>query len=394
MAEVHGEVASGFEAVQDAFSANFDRHDEVGAAFSLYHRGRKVVDLWGGVADQTTGRPWAEDTLQLVFSTTKGATAACAHLLAQRGELDFDAPVSEYWPEFKAAGKDELPVRWLLSHRGGLPVVDGALSPEEALGWDPIVDALAAQRPLWEPGTAHGYHALTYGWLVGEVVRRISGRSLGRFFADEIAGPLDLEFWIGLPEEQEPRVSRLIEFQTLGLASAQGLDTSNLSSLPEPVRELATAFLDPNSVTNRALNVTTAPLNYNSREVHAAEVPAANGICTARSLACFYAGLIGEVDGVRILTPEAVATATVEQSAGRDEVLIVPTRFGLGYFLPSSFSPMAGPASFGHAGAGGSLGFADPDTGVAFGYVMNKMQANLAGDARTLNLIAAVESSI
>ena len=394
MAEVHGEVARGFEAVQDAFSANFDRHDEVGAAFSLYHRGRKVVDLWGGIADQTTGRPWAEDTLQLVFSTTKGATAACAHLLAQRGELDFDAPVSEYWPEFKAAGKDELPVRWLLSHRGGLPVVDGALSPEEALAWDPIVDALAAQRPLWEPGTAHGYHALTYGWLVGEVVRRISGKSLGRFFADEIAAPLDLEFWIGLPPEQEPRVSRLIEFQTLGLASAQGLDTSNLSSLPEPVRELATAFLDPNSVTNRALNVTTPPLNYNSREVHAAEVPAANGICTARSLARFYAGLIGEVDGVRILTPEAVATATVEQSAGRDEVLIVPTRFGLGYFLPSSFSPMAGPASFGHAGAGGSLGFADPDTGVAFGYVMNKMQANLAGDARTLTLIAAVESSI
>ena len=390
MAEVHGEAARGFEAVREAFSANFERHGEVGAAFSLYHRGRKVVDLWGGVADETTGRAWAEDTLQLVFSTTKGATAACAHLLAQRGELDFDAPVSEYWPEFKAEGKEQVPVRWLLSHRAGLPVVDRALSPEDALAWDPVVEALAAERPVWEPGTAHGYHALTYGWLVGEVVRRISGRSLGLFFAQEMAAPLGLEFWIGLPEQHETRVSRLIELPRLAQARAE-LD---LSGLPDVMRELATAFLDPSSLTNRALNLTSPPLDYNSRGVHAAEVPAANGICTARSLARFYAGLIGEVDAVRILTPETVARATVEQSEGRDRVLLVPTRFGLGYFLPSSFSPMAGPASFGHAGAGGSLGFADPDTGVAFGYVMNKMQQNLAADPRTLTLIEAVKASV
>ena len=325
-----------------------------------------------------------------MFSTTKGATAACAHLLAQRGELDFDAPVSEYWPEFKAEGKEQLPVRWLLSHRAGLPVVDRTLTPEEVLAWDPIVEALAGQRPAWEPGTAHGYHALTYGWLVGEVVRRISGRSLGRFFAQEIAEPLQLEFWIGLPQEHERRVSRLVELPRLSAAPAE-LD---LSSLPEPMRELAAAFLDPDSVTNRALNVASPPLNYNSREVHAAEVPAANGICTARALARLYAGLTGDVDGVRILTPETVAAATVEQSNGRDNVLLVPTRFGLGYFLPSTFSPMAGPASFGHAGAGGSLGFADPETGVAFGYVMNKMQQNLAADPRTLSLIEAVKSSI
>jgi CubicO group peptidase (beta-lactamase class C family) len=390
MAEVQGEAARGFEAVRDAFSANFERHGEVGAAFSLYLKGRKVVDVWGGVADDGAGRPWTEDTLQLVFSTTKGATAACAHLLAQRGELDIDAPVSQYWPEFKAEGKEQLPVRWLLSHRAGLPVIDRTLSPEEALAWDPVVEALAAQRPVWEPGTAHGYHALTYGWLVGEVVRRISGVSLGRFFAEEIAAPLGLEFWIGLPEEQEPRVSRLIEFAGLAQSSAE----IDLSSLPEEIRELAAAFLDPNSMSNRALNVTSPPLDYNSRGVHAAEVPAANGICTARSLARFYAGLIGEVDGVRILSPETVAAATVEQSNGKDRVLIVPTRFGLGYFLPSSFAPMAGPASFGHAGAGGSLGFADPETGVAFGYVMNKMQQNLAADPRTLTLIEAVKASV
>jgi CubicO group peptidase (beta-lactamase class C family) len=390
MAEVHGETARGFEAVRDAFSTNFERHGEVGAAFSLYHQGRRVVDIWGGVADEATGRAWAEDTLQLVFSTTKGATAACAHLLAQRGELDFDAPVSGYWPEFKAEGKEQIPVRWLLSHRAGLPVVDRPLTPEDLLTWDVIVDALAAQRPVWEPGTAHGYHALTYGWLVGEVVRRISGKSLGRFFADEIAAPLDLEFWIGLPPEQEPRVSRLIELPRLGVAAAD----VDLSGLPEAIREMAAAFLDPESLTNRALSVSSPPPDYNSRELHAAELPAANGICTARSLARFYAGLIGEVDGVRILRPETVANATVEQSVGPDRVLLVPTRFGLGYFLPAPFSPMAGPASFGHAGAGGSLGFADPETGVAFGYVMNKMQQNLAADARTLTLIEAVTASI
>lgn len=199
MIEISGEVASGYEPVRDAFRANFDKHGDVGAAFSLYVRGEKVVDLWGGVADATTGRPWAEDTLQLVYSTTKGATAICAHVLAQSGALDLDAPVAEYWPEFAAEGKGTIPVRWLLSHRSGLPTVDAHLTPADVIEWQPIVAALAAQKPYWEPGTAHGYHALTYGWLVGEVVRRVDGRSLGRFFADEVAAPLGLDFFIGLP---------------------------------------------------------------------------------------------------------------------------------------------------------------------------------------------------
>src|SRR5438128_3411953 len=170
MADIHGEVASGFEGVREAFANNFDVNGEVGAAFSLYKDGAKVVDLWGGVANADTGAPWQEDTLQLVFSTTKGATAACASLLYQRGELDFDAPVAEYWPEFKANGKEDIPVRWLLSHRAGLPVLDVTLTPEQVYAWDPIIDALAAQKPVWEPGTKHGYHAVTYGFLVGEVI--------------------------------------------------------------------------------------------------------------------------------------------------------------------------------------------------------------------------------
>lgn len=388
MTDIHGEAAKKFAGVRDAFAANFEQHGEVGAAFSLYVDGEKVVDLWGGVADQESGRAWDEDTLQLVFSTTKGATAAVAHLLAQRGALDLDAPVHEYWPEFKAAGKEAIPVRWLLSHRAGLPVVDAEVSDVEALAWDPIAEALAAQRPIWEPGTAHGYHALTYGWLVGEVVRRVSGRSLGTVFADEIAGPLGLDFWVGLPGSEEHRVSRLIELEPVEAPPEV------IEQLPAEVRQIAEAFLDPNSLSNRALFVTKPPFSFNQPEVHAAEVPAANGICTARSLARFYAGLIGEVDGTRILEPDTVRGATAEQSNGPDRVLMAPTRFGSGFMLNSAFSPMLGPASFGHPGAGGSLGFADPDSGVAFGYVMNKMQQNLSGDPRTLTLIEAVKAAL
>src|SRR3954454_9187406 len=238
MTEIQGEVAAGFEPVRDAFAANFANHGEVGAAFALYVRGEKVVDLWGGVADTTTGRLWSEDTLQLVFSTTKGAAAICAHQLAQAGALDLEAPVAEYWPEFAAEGKGDIPVRWLLAHRGGLPTVDAHLTPSELCAWQPIIEALAAQRPYWEPGTAHGYHALTYGWLVGEVVKRVDGRSIGRFFADEVAKPVGLDFLIGLPAAEEAGVSRLETVQ-IGAGDGNGpLAELDVSSLPEEIRKL------------------------------------------------------------------------------------------------------------------------------------------------------------
>ena len=205
MPEIHGTVAPGFEKVREAFEANFTREPdpmlamlgdtgpaEVGAAVSVVHRGEKVVDLWGGEADRRTHRPYAEDTLQLVFSTTKGVTAICANILAQRGELDLDAKVADYWPEFAAAGKADVPVRWLLSHRVGLPWIDGEMTLEQALDWDQVVEALAAAEPAWEPGSQHGYHATTFGWLVGEVIRRVSGKSVGQFVRDELAGPLGL----------------------------------------------------------------------------------------------------------------------------------------------------------------------------------------------------------
>lgn len=396
MTDIHGEVAPGFERVRDAFEANFTNHGDVGAAFALYKDGEKVVDLWGGLADEDTGRAWEEDTLQLVYSTTKGVTAAAAHLLAQRGELDFDAPVAQYWPEFKANGKEDAPVRWLLSHRMGLPVLDEPLTAAEIYAWDPIVEALAAKTPEWEPGSTHGYHAVTYGNLVGEVVRRITGKSIGQFVAEEVAGPLGAEFYIGLPAELEPRMSKMIVF-ALGATKEQRemFKDFDLSSLPEEIRPIVEAFMDPTSMSSRALSgISSTPLDPNSREMHAAEMPAANGICTARGLAKLYAGLVSEVDGVRLLTEETIANATVEQSNGKDAVLMIPTRFGLGYFLPSSYSQLMGTRSFGHSGAGGSLGLADPEHKIGFGYVMNKMQQNLGGDMRTTSLIDAVKASI
>ncbi len=382
-AQIGGTVAPGFERVRDAFAANFEQHGDVGAAFSLYHRGVKVVDLWGGVADVETGRPWVEDSIVLVFSSTKGATAICAHLLAQRGELDLDAPVAEYWPEFAAAGKQDIPVRWLLSHEVGLPVFDNPMTAEEWLSWEAPVKALAAQRPVWEPGTAHGYHAGTYGWLVGEVVRRISGKSVGTFFADEVAGPLSLDFWIGLPENEESRVVPMIGIDL------QDSDVDE-QALTERRRTLLETARDPDSLLNRP-STTTAP-DMNSRAFHAAEIPAGNGITDARSLARMYASLIGDgVDGVRLLNDETVARASTEQANGRDEVMGIETRFGLGFSLDGTYG---GESAFGHGGAGGSLGFADPKAEIAFGYVMNKMQLVANDDPRTLNLIAAAHESL
>jgi CubicO group peptidase (beta-lactamase class C family) len=385
--DIEGQVEPGYEGVREAFAANFSSHGDVGAAFCLYVKGRKVVDIWGGVADAKTGQKWDEDTLALVYSTSKGVSAICAHLLAQRGQLDLDAPVVDYWPEFGQAGKAHVPVRWLLSHRTGLPAIHRHLTPAEALAWDPAVEALASQTPVWEPGTKHGYHALTYGWLVGEVVRRATGNTLGEVLAKEVSGPLGLDLWIGLPEVEEPRVCRLIPVERMDLTPEQ------LNALPPERLQMLRAMASPDSLAMRALNVTDPPFNFNSREVHAGELPAGNAIGTARALAKLYAATVTEIDGIRLLDPATVDDATREQANGPDQVLLVDTRFGSGFFLPSPFSPLMGPRSFGHAGAGGSLAFADRDREVGFGYVMNKMQQNLSGDPRTADLIAAAKSA-
>ena len=265
------------------------------------------------------------------------------------------------------------------------------MTDEEALAWDPMVRALEVQAPVWEPGTAHGYHATTYGWLVGEVVRRISGKSLGTFFHDEIAEPLDLEFWIGLPEQQQARVAPLLQWG------------SSLTTTSDPaMAELMAQFMGPDTMLGKALG---APNNvfadadggFNSPAIRAAEIPAANGVTNARSLARFYAGLTGTVEGGPpdpILTEEQVAKASELQTSGSDKCLFFETTFGLGFFVASEFAPYGGERSFGHTGAGGSVGFTDPENGIGFGYVMNKMQAGLNGDPRSGGLIRAVYDAI
>lgn len=362
--EVNGTVAVGLEPVADAFAANFETHGEIGAAACVYRDGHPVVDIWAGLADRDTGRPWESDTLVLTFSSTKGFTAACMHVLVERGLLDLDAPIASYWPEFAAHGKEHVPVRWILCHRAGVPAVDATLTLEQVLAWDPVVAAVAAQRPEWPPGTDHGYHARTFGWINGELVRRITGQSLGRFLATEIARPLGLDFWVGLPAEIEPRVATLYPPQQ------QPIDPKSL---------LGRVMLGPSGLfADNAV--------WNRPDVHTAELPSSNGIGTAHALARHYAALIGEVGGIRTLKKETVAVATKVQADGEDRVLGSPTRFALGFMLNTN----PGPNFFGHPGSGGSFGFADPDTNIGFGYVMNRMIGNGADDGRAGRLIEAL----
>jgi len=384
MTTIHGTVSKGFERVRDAFEANFQSNAEVGAAFCLHVKSRKVVDLWGGTTD-VDGKRWQESTPVVVFSTTKGAAAVCAMMLVDRKQLDVDAPVARYWPEFAAGGKADMPVRMLLNHQAGLPVVDAQLSREDVLAVKPVVAALAEQTPVWPPGTQHGYHAMTYGWLVGELVRRITGKSLGTFFKEEVAGPLGLDFWIGLPADVEPRVARLVP-------SPPPTDPTVLAQMQ--------AFFGPNSLAMRALTLngalTGAPGDtpFNTPEVHRTEMPAANGITNARSLSRMYAACIGTVKGTRLFGKRTLDKALRIQSDGPDAVLGLRTTFGLGFMRTGPEIPLLGPNSFGHAGAGGSLGFGDFDAGVGFGYVMNKMGGGLLIDARAARLIGAVRDCL
>jgi CubicO group peptidase (beta-lactamase class C family) len=378
MVELGGWTEPAFEPVVGAFVENFERRRDVGAACSVYVDGRPVVDIWGGVADLAGRRPWSPDTLAVVFSTTKGATAICAHILVQRGKIDVDVPVARYWPEFSAAGKERITVRQVLGHRAGLAHVDGDLTLDEVLAWDPVVDAIAAQRPNWEPGTAHGYHMRSFGWIVGEIIRRVDGRSPGRFFADEVAAPLDLDFWIGLPESEEPRVATMVPPEQPADPEARAL----VEQLSGPDTFLGKVMAGPSGLF-------AYDDMWNTRPLHAAELPSSNGIADARSVARMYAATTGDVDGVRVLDADTVGAACAVQSDGPDKVIMYPMRFGLGFILPPGLGP-TGPRAFGHAGAGGSLGFADPDHKLGFGYVMSRMELGPNAPERASALVDSV----
>ncbi|MFI5685973.1 serine hydrolase domain-containing protein [Streptomyces sp. NPDC051636] len=384
--DVNGAVAGGFEPVREAFAANFELLGDRGAAVAVYRDGHKVVDLWGGTKDVDGTAPWERGTAQIVRSATKGVAAAVLLLLHQRGELDLDAPVGEHWPEFKAAGKERTLVRDLLAHRAGVPVLDRPLTPEQAADPDLGAAAVAAQAPAWEPGTDHGYHAQTYSWLTGELVRRITGRPIGEWIAAEIAGPAGAELWLGLPETEAARVGRV--------GPAEAPETAG-ALRTRPKRAVAEAYADPASLTRRAFAAITPLPDENAPAHRAATLPASNGIATADGLARFYASLIGDLDGgTRLFTPETVELARAEHSAGPDRVLVVNTRFGLGYMLHGGASPLLGAGSFGHPGRGGALGFADPGTGIAFGYVTNGFRTSVTADPRAQALVRAVREAV
>jgi CubicO group peptidase (beta-lactamase class C family) len=380
-AGIHGQCDPRFARMRDAFAHNFAARDELGASLCVIAHGRTAVDLWGGATDATGERPWAADTLVMVHSATKGAAALCAHVLASRGALDLDAPVARYWPEFAAAGKERIPVRMLLSHQAGLAAIDRPLRPRDGLDHATIAAALAEQPPNWPPGTAHGYHAVTFGWLLGELVRRISGRSLGTFFRDEIAGPLGLDFWIGLPETAEPRVARIVP--------APAVDPSD---------PFGAALLDKDSLTRRAfMNPSTLYFKGGAefaRQLRAAEIPAANGMANARGLAGMYTPLAA--GGGALVDADTLARMSAVESDGPDRILIHRTRFASGFMKSVDEGPRhrarLGPsdAAFGHVGAGGSLGMADPAAGIAIGYAMNRMGPGLLLNERGQSLVDAV----
>lgn len=365
---VHGQCQPAFEPVRDAFSAILASGVEVGAALAVRVDGEPVVDLWGGHADAARTRPWERDTLVNLYSVGKGVTAVCALRLVEDGLLDLEAPVATYWPEFAEAGKARLPVKYLLTHQAGLPAIATPLPANAWSEWGVMTAALAAQAPWWEPGAGHGYHTNTQGVLVGEVVRRITGQTLGAYLREHIAGPAGIDFFIGLPAALEPRCAEVLPLPVDGeLGRLLGMKTDGLEGWP---LMRVNAYRNPPGISGTAV--------VNTRAWRAAELPSANGHGNARAVARLYAALAGDgsVDGVHILSPAIVARAAAEQVYGDDIVLQRPTRFGLGFQLTMAERRLGpGPCAFGHFGAGGSLGFADPDARLAFGYAMNQGRA-------------------
>ncbi|MGW5661088.1 serine hydrolase domain-containing protein [Streptomyces sp. NPDC003758] len=383
---IHGRTADGFEPVRDAFCTNFTQRGERGAALCVYQDGQPVVDLWGGTADadapEGQARPWTHDTAQILRSATKGIASTVVLLLADRGCIDLDAPVCDYWPEFAAAGKERITTRHMLSHQAGLAALDIPLSIEQAGDQTSGPAAVAAQRPLWESGMEHGYHAQTFSWLLGELVRRVDGRSLGTVLKEDITELLDLDLWIGLPADRQNRVGRIAAVEP-PQRPANALRT-------RPRAGIAAAYADPTSLTRRAFGTVSPSPDENAPAWRAAELPASNGIATARGLAGFYAALSAK----RILTQNTLAEARIQQTTGTDRVLLAKTRFGLGFMLHCPAAPMSSPAAFGHPGRGGSLAFADPDLGIAFAYITNGMQPTVTSDPRAQTLVHAVRQAV
>jgi CubicO group peptidase (beta-lactamase class C family) len=377
---VAGTYQARFAPVVEAFVRNFHERDEVGASLCLSVDGTTVVDVWGGSADPDAGRAWESDTVSVVHSCTKGATALCAHLLADRGLLDVEAPVAEVWPEFARGAKAAATVRMMLDHSVGVPVFRAPVARGEMYDWDRVVARLEAEEPFWEPGTRNGYHMINFGWTVGELVRRVSGRSLGRFFAEEIAGPAGIDFWIGLPEEIEPRVAPMIPY---------------VRRKGEPLGAFALAVVQDRTSVPAFAIANMAGVSMNSRAAHAAEIGGGGGITNARGLAGMYRPLsLGGGGLVSVETLERMRAVSVATNC--DATLQLATRFALGFMVSmdnrakaEKDSVVLGDRAFGHVGAGGSIGFADIDHALSFGYSMNRMGPGILLNERGQSLVDA-----
>lgn len=365
MEGIHGTCDARFAGVREAFQANFEQGLDVGASFAATLDGKLVIDLWGGHVDEAKSRPWASDTIACVYSTTKTMTALCALILADRGEIDFHAPVAKYWPEFGQAGKEKVEVRHLMSHSAGLSGWETPITVDDLYDWEKMTSLLAAQAPWWEPGTASGYHSLTQGYLVGEVVRRVTGKSLGTFFRESVAEPLGADFHIGLDPKHDGRVAEMIPPEALADVFAAAGDTI-------PGRTFTNPLMDARS---------SATSGWRR-----AEIPAANGHGNARSVAWIQAMLAcgGEVGGRRFLSEKGCDAVFEEQTNGIDLALGIPARFGMGFGLNSADTPL-GPnlRTCFWGGWGGSLILIDYDARATISYVMNKMNSTTVGDVRS-----------
>ena len=349
-----------FAAVRDAFRTNFTERGEPGAAVAIAVGGHVVVDLWGGWSDRARMRPWARDTIVNIFSVGKALSAICALRLVERSVLSLDAPIADHWPEFAAAGKETITLRQVLSHRAGLPALRDTLPDGAMLDWNLMTGALAREAPWWAPGSAHGYHVNTFGYLVGETIRRANGKTLGTVLREQIASPLGADVHIGLPESEHARVADFL--------FPDGMPSPPKNMSGDLQRMRWNTYWNPPGFSGRGW--------VNKREWRMAEIPSTNGHGNARGIARVYAALAngGTIDGVDILADATLNEATSEHSYGTDLVLERPTRFGLGFQLTHAERMLGpNPRTFGHFGAGGALGFCDPDAGVAFGYVTNDM---------------------
>jgi CubicO group peptidase (beta-lactamase class C family) len=384
MENVHGTYDPAFRAVADVFQDNIAAGRELGAALALVVEGRTVVDLWGGYVDADRARPWERDTVVNVFSVGKGVTALAAHQLAAGGLLDLESPVSRYWPEFGAAGKEGVTVAQLLDHSAGLPAVREILPAGTLYNWDAFCAALTAETPWWEPGTQHGYHVITFGFLVGEVLRRASGKNVRNLVREEIAAPLGLDLFIGLPEEADGRAADLLPPEPAPVPEDHPMQLA----MRDPASMTALAFTNPRDLVERGV----ASMTRWRRAI----IPAANAHANALALARMYGTLVAGTDGSRLLAPAQVKLAAAERVRGEDLVLHAPTGFGLGFMLPSELRPFSpNPRAFGHPGAGGALGFADGEARLGFGYTPNRLiTAYEGGDPRWPAMIGAVYKSL